>query len=558
MTCSYSKEYSNSAFTDVENTFIFNYVPLAEGDAVKVYLYGLFLCKNPALDQPLEEIAKTLDMTEEQILKHFAFWEEYGLVSIISKSPLSVKYLPVRSLYSSKPRKFKTEKYADFTKSVQFLISSRMISTSEYSEYFSVMETYNIKPEAMLMIIRYCIDRKGTDIGYRYIIKVAKDFGNRGVITVDSIEKELSSYVLRTAELEKILSALSLRRQPDIDDLNLLKKWTVDLNFEITSIIYAAKTIKKGGMEKLDSFLMELYSHKCFTKEEIASYTKSIQSVYDLAIKINKALSIYVEVISTVVNTYTSKWLSYGFEENTLLLIANHCFTTGNNSLSFMDEEIEALRNRGIIDLTSVSDFYENEKRTEKFLSTMLRTAGVNRRPNKWDKDNLNVWTSWNFSQEMILEAAKISSGKNNPLAYMNGVLSNWKNNGVFTLDNINLDKPSSPKDMTQEAYNAEYSHRRNVAIIRAQNNLEKARELQGFSTLYERTFSIEKDLAFAEIAQNDELIKTLEEEKILVNEKIDKLLKTISLTQQDLTPQYRCRKCGDTGYVGTNRCDCL
>ena len=47
MTCSYSKEFSASAFTGVENAFVTEYLPIASGDAVKVYLYGLFLCQNP-------------------------------------------------------------------------------------------------------------------------------------------------------------------------------------------------------------------------------------------------------------------------------------------------------------------------------------------------------------------------------------------------------------------------------------------------------------------------------------------------------------------------------
>ncbi len=558
MTCSYSKEYTSSAYTDVENIFIYNYMTNASGDAVKVYLYGLFLCKNTNFDQSLEDIAKTLDLSEEKVVEHFLYWEEFGLVSVLSKSPLSVSYLPIRQTVHAKPRKIKTEKYSEFTKSVQLLITSRMISTSEYSEYFNIMETFGIKPEAMLMIIKYCIDRKGTDISYKYIIKVAKDFGTRQLVTVDKVEKELSSYVLRTAELEKILSALSIRRQPDIEDLNLLTKWTKDLNFEVSNIIFAAKTLKKGSMDKLDAFIMELYSQKSFTKEEIASYSAREKAVCDLAIKINKALSVYEEVISTVVSNYTNKWLSYGFEEETLLFIATHCFRTGNNTLQLMDEEIESLRNRGFVDLTSVSDYYEDEKRIGQFLSTLLTTAGVNRRPNKWDRDNLLVWKGWNFSEEMILEAAKIASGKNSPLAYMNGVLSNWKNNDIFTPEKITSEKVETSGTLTQQAYNAEYANRRNIAVTKAQKNIEKAMELKDFSHLYERTFSIEKDLAFAEIAENEQLVKTLEEEKLEVNKKLEKLLSTIGLTISDLSPKYRCSKCNDSGYVGTERCDCL
>ena len=41
------------------------------------------------------------------------------------------------------------------------------------------------------------------------------------------------------------------------------------------------------------------------------------------------------------------------------------------------------------------------------------------------------------FTEELILEAAKLSAGKSSPIAYMNGILGNWKNNGVFDTDTL-------------------------------------------------------------------------------------------------------------------------
>ena len=557
MTCFYSKEFSVKAFTDVENAFIQEFMPISDGDAVKVYLYGLFLCKNTQYDQSLSDIAKTLSLSEQDVITYFKYWEEFGIVSVISTDPLSVQYLPVKNSGNNKPRKYKVEKYSEFTKGLQPLFVSRMISTSEYTEYFNIMETYGIKPEAMLMIIKYCVDKKGGDIGQKYIAKVTKDFGNRGIVTVEKVEKELSSYLYKTAELERILKALSLKRSPDIEDLNLYKKWTSDLNFESDNIIFAASKIKKGGMEKLDAFLMELYSTKSFSKQEISEYINRKQSVYDLAIKINKALSIYVDVLDTVIDTYTNKWISYGFTDETLLYVASHCFKTGKNTLQDMNELIENLRNRGFIDLTSVSDHFESLKKTDEFISGLLSVAGVSRRPTPWDRENVSMWMSWNFSQEMIMEAARLSAGKSSPIAYMNGILSNWKNNGVFTLSGI--EKPAELTNVSsQEAYNREYERRRRLAVSRAQRNTDTAMELEGFPSVYERIFSIEKDLAFAEISNNSELLSNLENEKKLLIESANSLLKTVNLTLEDLSPKYACEKCKDTGYVGTHRCDCL
>ncbi|MBQ0099216.1 MAG: DnaD domain protein [Firmicutes bacterium] len=558
MTCSFSKEFSVSAITNIENVFLFEYMPNASGDAVKVYLYGLFLCQNQEYDQDINQIAKTLNLTIEQVKDCFLFWEEFGLLSVVSTSPFCVQYLPVKNSFNAKPRKYKAEKYTDFAKGIQALLPDRMISTNEYNEYFSIMETYGIKPEAMLMIVKYCADRKGKDIGYHYIIKVAKDFGARGIITQEKVENELSSYIFRTAEIEKILRALSLKRQPEIEDLNLLKKWTEELSFDVENIVYAASKMKKGSMAKLDEFMLELYGMKSFSKEEIEVFVREKQNIYDTAIKINRALSIYMEVIDTVVDTYTKKWLSFGFTSEALIYIASYCFKIGKNTLQYMDALLDELKNKGIIDLTSVSDYFEEQKKTDEFISKLLVTCGINRRPTSWDRENIDRWKSWNFSFDMILEAGKLASGKASPIPYINGILSSWKNSGIYTTDRIGLAPSTAQGETPQEAYNREYERRRNKAVSRAQKNMENAFSIEGFSDIYSRLNSIEKDLAFAEIDNNKELLEKLEEEKKNLNYKANEMLKQFQITLSDLTPKYACPKCHDTGYNGTHRCDCF
>ncbi len=551
---SFSGEFTASTYTAVENAFIAQYLPISSGITVKVYLYGLYLCSKADTEMEISDLCEALGLTPTEVMDAFNYWEEFGLLQVTSLSPVNIVYYPVKA--GSKPRKFKAEKYAEFTKSAQNLITSRMISTGEFTEYFNLMETYKLPPEAMLYILKYCVDKKGNDINYRYVSKVAKDFGEKGLNTVEKIEKELSSYVLKTSVIEKILSALSLKRQPEIDDLNLFKKWTKELNFEPENIIYAAKQLKRGSINKLDEFIMELYSLKCFSKEEIKTFFEKKKEVVDLTIKINRALSIYVEILDTEIDNYVNKWVSYGFLEDALLYVATHCFKVGKNTLADMDELIEYLRKRGLIDLSSVGDYFAEQEKADEFIKKILNLAGINRRPTPWDRENLNTWKSWNFSDEMILEACRLASGKSSPIAYVNRVLSNWKNNDIYTLEGVTA--PTSGGENTVEQYNLEYKNRRAVAMARAQKNVDKAMTLDDFPVNYERFFSIEKDLAFAEISGDKDKLNALENEQKLVQNNLTEILATIGLEIADLSPKYACEKCNDTGYVGTHRCDCF
>ena len=533
-------------------------MPEADGIAVKVYVYGLFLAGN-SNDISLETFANDLKITTEEVIDCFNYWEEFGLVCITSKDPFSIQYLPVKSGYTR--RRKNTEKYSGFSSAVQALITTRMISTSEFSEYFNIMDVYSIKPEAMLMIIKYCIDKKGDTINYRYISKVAKDFGARGITTVAKVEKELENYILNTAEIEKILTALQVKRQPDIEDLNLLNKWTKELDFELENILFVAKKLKKSSMKKLDEYLIDLYSTKSFSKEEIEHHIAKKEYAYNLALKVTKALSLYFGVLDTVVDNYVSKWIDLGFLEDSLLFVANHSFKMGKNTLQDMDDLVNNLYSKGLISLTAITDHFVKISENDNFIKSLLNLLSISRRPTDWDRNNLKTWREWNFSDEMILEAGRLSVGKSNPFAYMNSILGNWKNKEVFSPNMINSAPTFTQKavnDNVLEKINAKYQMLRTDAELKAKENLEFALSNKAFSDIYYEINGLEKDLAFAEVKNDKPLIKKLEDRKKILVEKQKELLASMDLKLESLSPVYRCKKCNDTGSINGERCDCF
>ena len=458
--CSFSKEYNSSAFTSVENVFLYAYLPQASESAIKVYLYGLYLCQS-AGDYSGAEMSAAIGIDEGEMLDCFRYWEEFGLVDIISEDPLAVTYLPI-GLSGAKPRKLNAEKYTEFNHSLQKIISGRMISTNEYSEYFRLMETYNVRQEAMLMIAQYCVDIKGDDIGYKYISAVAKDIATRGITTPEKVEKELENYIVRSGEITAILTALSQKRRPEIEDVKLFAKWTGELGFEPKAIVQAAKTIKRGSIQKLDELMMELYANKKFDEKEIADFAKSKKYLFELAVKINKQLSYYCDVLDTVVTTYTAKWVAKGFGEDALLFVANYFFRHGKKDLSDMDELLGKLYAEGIVDIDSMGDYFARISEDNAFLKRLLENTGQMRRPNEWDRQNLRQWRAWGFTDEMIEYAAEISAGKSGPIVYMNAVLGSWKNKNIFTVDEAKKTEkvPQNTKE-PQKRYSVHFSNER-------------------------------------------------------------------------------------------------
>ena len=439
--CSFSKEYNKDGVISVDSSFIAEYLPEASGDAVRVYLFGLLLCSTGS-ELSIDNVSEQLKLTKEEIIDCFRFWEEYDLVSIIAEEPFAVRFLPISK--TSKPRKFKPEKYTDFTNAIQALLPERMISTAEYSAYFSVMEDFQIKPEAMLMICKYCVDLKGSSIGYKYIIAVARDFAYRGIVTTELIEKELSDYLVRSDDISAILTALNLKRKPEIEDLQLFNKWRSELEFEQKVLLFIAKKCKKKNVKALDEFIHELYANKLFTEKEIENYIKRREEYRDLAVKVCRALSVYVEVIEPVVENYVLPWTAKGYDSDTLEFLSNWCFKKNKRTLNALNEQIEHLYDKGLITLTSIAEYVKGMAKNDEFIKQILSVCSLDRRPNDSDRALLTTWYNWGFSSEMILEACTLSEGKIRPLVYANATLSNWKSKNVFTKEAI-PEKPAMP-----------------------------------------------------------------------------------------------------------------
>ena len=563
--CSYSKEFSLSSYTGVENQFITKYMPMADGDAVKVYLFGLYLCQNVQEEYTLAEAARTLNFTEEKVADLFRFWEDFDLLEIVSMQPFSVRYFPA-DYAKGKPKRIRTEKYTEFNKAVQSLMPKKMISASEFMKYFAVMEEYSIKPEAMLLIVRYCVDLKGESIPVNYILQVARNFAAEGVTTVEQIENKLSDYLVKSGDISAVLRAMGSSKKAEPDDYKLLKKWTDEFGFELPVITYTASLYKKGGLAKLDEVLQELYSNKKFTESEIKEYLSRKTEIRNLTLTIAKELGVYCQVIDTYTDNFVSKWLAAGYEDSSLVQLAKYCFRRERKSFERMDELIGKLVSLGVVSADSIISYMESEAREQEFAGEVLKAAGISRRVNNWDRECLRNWRSWNFSDEMILKAAETAVGKASPMPYITSVLSSWKSKGIFAPEQLAKEQPRETyfQKQQREEHDAEfrkkvqnyYFNLRERARDIADHYLKRARSNEAFRKNEEEIKSTEIKLAKAEAlggatSESAAALKKLKAERA-------SLLKSMQLTEEMLVPSYRCKKCNDTGFdKNGNVCSC-
>lgn len=557
---SISEDLAKKSFTSVENKFITKYLPILEPVAVKVYLFSLYLYQNGLNTYTLDDLAKQLSITEEEAKNYFEYLEEFELVSVLSLSPFEVKILDADNVYGT-PKKIKPEKYADFTKTVQSIIKGRMISTNEFREYFMLLEDYGFEQNALIMIINYCVNLKGDNIRLQYIKKVAKSFADDGITTAKKVDEKLSAYTSSTPALIRIFNAAGINKQPDIDDDKLYKKWTSELGFEDEAVTAASKLFKAKTTEKLDSALTELYKNKKFDVKEIEDYCRNKNSVYTATLDIARALGVYMQNSAPYVENYVNVWYDYGYSFDCMKAIAGYCFKHNKKSFEDMHEFVRKLYNDGLVNDLSVNEHIEKLNAEESFIKRLLNLCGLTRKVIAWDKECLARWRSWNFSDEMLIEAAKLSAGKSNPMAYMNSILSSWKADGAFTLDKIQ----TSSQKATQTDPRAEkaeierhYYDLRHAAEDAAEKALNRALADETYGKIDKDLKELSIQLAFAEIRDEknaEELSKRIKELEIAG----DNRLKELGIDKADFTPRYSCKLCNDTGYdKHGSPCECM
>lgn len=364
--CDKEKQLIDGGITPVDNKFILNYLPDAPDKCVAVYLLGLTLSQSNGTDNSCETLADKLELSTQEVMAAYLYWEELGLVHITSDNPPHVVYLSVRDSVSSL-KKVKPSKYAKFTREMQNVIQGRMITANEFNEYYTFLENTTFQPEALIAVAKYCVALKGTEINYRYILTVARNLLQRGATTLAVVQDSLDSRQKYDEDLKVVFKALGKTGKFEHSDREMYEKWTKDYGFTGEVIVAVAKTCKSGGMGKLDAMLTEYYKKGALSVQEIETYQKEKEHLVALAREINRTVGVYYQSVDSVVDEYIVGWIHKGYDDETLLAVAKYCFRSGIRTLQGLASIVEKLYKNGITTVAALDNYLaETAKKTKK------------------------------------------------------------------------------------------------------------------------------------------------------------------------------------------------
>lgn len=460
--CKFSPSQTANNKTMVDNTFINEYLPSAPDMCVKVYLLGLSMCgvaDNP--NNTLEYFAKTLKISEDDVISVFKYWEDLGLVQILNISPIEVRYLPVIS-NAKNIKKYQVDKYASFNITAQELFNTRLIMPNEFAEFYNLIEHFHMTEDALLAIIKFCVDNKGFAISPNYAIVVAKNWLKEGIHTLDEVNAHIAELGFVDDNMRLILTAMGSKRKPQLEDAELLKTWLNDYGFELNVIVFVAKMLKNKKLRMdiniLNDYLTRYYEMKLMAIQEIENFEAERENMTQIAKTVNQKLGLRYDDLTNEIEKYVVNWLNFGFDKVTLAAIANNCHGTTIKTLEQFNGIINKLFKLGVTSLAGYNKYLADSLSTDNLIAEVLSSLGLNRNVNNADRALYSTWAdSWNMPHNVILHGASLSAGKGNAMAYLNKILSNWNGQGLKTLDKVKDFKPDeAPSSFIHNNYSKE------------------------------------------------------------------------------------------------------
>lgn len=563
----FSKQFTANMYTSVENQFITKYLPFADGDAVKVYLYGLYLCNcKESFDS--ETCAKLLHISYEKLLEAFTFWEECDLVHILSKDPLYVEYLPVNATIG-KPKPIRPEKYAEFNRELLKLLqrAGKDFKPYEMQRILEFLENSPFEQQAFLLVAEYCAKKDGAKVTSAHMLNKAKKLCEDHKYTYEQVEQEFAAFNIHESELKKLYDLLGIYKKPQENDYNYLTKWAT-LNVEFSAIELCASFLKKGSFSTLDALVCELHDKQITNVQQAKQYLKRREELSDVVYQVARKLGIKIQNPRSYVETYSEKWCQHGFKKEDLLQVASFAFKM-HYGFEELDMILDTLYNDGMVSSENISSYCSAREKQLKLLQSIQSICGIIKKTLS-SLDTIALWKNWNFTDSMILEAAKRSANASAPLPYMNKLLTEWKNADIYDVKNI-PDKVSLSDNNPKTTYRNEatiaadqrstrehyYAVLRQNAMEKAENNKRRAQADEQFAQSDSILKRGEIELARAEIF-SPKNVATIKKELELAQKARDQALKRLNLSEEDFIPKFTCEKCSDSGFLPNGKvCNC-
>lgn len=316
---------SSEGYTSVSNIFISEYVPGANGEFVKVYLYLLHLMSLRSNNISISLLADTFNQTEADIMRALRYWDSLDVISLsfngpgnglsnivlrdikhtgqaanAMADPIAAESASVNStssyqtetvraakpdikqtevIYTAEPSKvsYSKEQLNGFLANDNFSMllfvieqyMGRPLSTKETNSIVYFYDGLKLSTDLIEYLFEYCVEHNKKSINY--IEKVALSWASKNIHTIAEAKEETSNH---TDYVYQILKAFGLsNREPAQHEKAMIAKWADTYCFDTDMIIEACnrtiKAIHQPSFEYADTILANWKNSNVSSLEDV-------------------------------------------------------------------------------------------------------------------------------------------------------------------------------------------------------------------------------------------------------------------------------------------------
>ena len=231
----------------------------------------------------------------------------------------------------------------------------------------------------------------------------------------------------------------------DIKITDLSKKLSLPFNViqEAISYFEAQGVITKKSSGYIFNNLQE--------KELMALYTPRISSSPEMLEKNEK--NIYrVKAIENINQLYfqgvmSPSWYNdidlwfekYNFDEQVMISLFGYCFEKSALHRNYINAVAEAWSKNSIRTFTDLDKYFRQQEKLNTIKKSIAKKLGLNRSLTQFESAYIEKWIiDYGFSTDIIDIALKKTTSKTNPnFDYLDKILSDWKEHGLKSVDDI-------------------------------------------------------------------------------------------------------------------------
>jgi DnaD/phage-associated family protein len=294
--------------TTIENIFINDFMPIADGTYVKVYLLGYKYAndKDYNIEVNNETISKHLNIPLADVLKAWDFWEEKGIIKKHPKNngneyDYTVEFLSLKQLYIKNNYKPVTSKNnseenptsysctvedlieANKIPSIQEMFNSisniirRPLVPNEKKRILEWMYNYNMTTDVIVKAYLFSVEKKNKK-NISYVEGIIRNWYDMNITNAKALEEYFKTKDEKFYRYERIMKALGFSfRPPSEAEMKAIDKWFDEWKFTMEVILKACENTKKTSnpsINYIDGILSAWYKKGIKTVSDIEEKDK--------------------------------------------------------------------------------------------------------------------------------------------------------------------------------------------------------------------------------------------------------------------------------------------